>query len=211
MNNTSGKRRKNLEKFLNTSGSREKKNKTISNNSKEKHQYKYEYSNVKKDCQYNIHTIQNDDEGKNILIGLIKEGLISVDEFEFDEKKFDINNLNYKDINLEKILQKLLFLNKSLKNTQNERKKLENEQTNYLNTYNESKISNISHQENNSKGKDPNNNSINNNINDVKVNLRGKGNNGDANKFNEILKKYEDDLKFLEELIVTNNNYDEFK
>ena len=206
MNNTSGKRRKNLEKFLNTSGSREKKNKTISNNSKEKHQYKYEYSNV-----YNIHTIQNDDEGKNILIGLIKEGLISVDEFEFDENKFDINNLNYKDINLEKILQKLLFLNKSLKNTQNERKKLENEQTNYLNTYNESKISNISHQENNSKGKDPNNNSINNNINDVKVNLRGKGNNGDANKFNEILKKYEDDLKFLEELIVTNNNYDEFK
>ncbi len=211
MNNTSGKRRKNLEKFLNTSGSKEKKNKTISNNSKEKHQYKYEYSNVKKDYQYNIHTIQNDEEGKNILIGLIKEGLISVDEFEFDENKFDINNLNYKDINLEKILQKLLFLNKSLKNTQNERKKLENEQTNYLNTYNESKISNISHQENNSKGKDTNNNSINNNINDVKVNLRGKGNNGDANKFNEILKKYEDDLKFLEELIVTNNNYDEFK
>ena len=228
MNNTSGKPKRKLEKFLTTSRSREK-NKTISklntsnlnndtspNNSSEKRQYKYEYANVKKDYINNISTIKNDEEGKNILVGLVKEGLISIDEPELDESKIDINNLKYKEINLEKLFQKLLFLNKSLNSSQNERKKLENEQNTFLNAVNETKSNNESKDMEQEK-----NNDINNNKRNMRVNLREKENNEDIgddtigknrNNFNEILKKYEEDLKFFEDLISNNNNnYNEFK
>ena len=223
MNKTSGKPKRKLEKFLNTSGSREKKNKTISklnisnikkdtspNNSSEKKRYKYEYTNIKRDYMNNISTIKNNEEEKNIIGGLIKEGLISLDEPEFDENKIEIRNLKYKEINLEKIFQKLLFLNKSLKNTQTERKKLENEQNTFLDAVNENKKSNES------KNIDKNNNidNVKNNIKDIKAELIQKENNGDNfdnKKFNEILKRYEEDLKFFGDLIITNNNYEEFK
>ena len=223
MNNTSGKPKRKLEKFLNTSGSHEKKNKTISklnisnikkdtspNNSSEKKRYKYEYTNANIDYMNNISTIKNNEEEKNIIAGLIKEGLISLDEPEYDENKIDIRNLKYKEINLDKIFQKLLFLNKTLKNTQTERKKLENEQNTFLDAVNENKKSN----EYKDIDKYNNINNDKNNRRDIKAEVIQKDNNEDnidKKKFDEILKRYEEDLKFLGDLMIANNNYEEFK
>ena len=158
----------------------------------------------------NISTIKNNEEEKNIIAGLIKEGLISLDEPEYDENKIDIRNLKYKEINLDKIFQKLLFLNKTLKNTQTERKKLENEQNTFLDAVNENKKSN----EYKDIDKYNNINNDKNNRRDIKAEVIQKDNNEDnidKKKFDEILKRYEEDLKFLGDLMIANNNYEEFK
>ena len=212
--NDSERAKRKLEKFLNTSGSKEKNKNRINfnninkdnslNNSSEKKKYKYEYSNLKRDYA-NINLIKNDDEEKNILLGLIKEGLISLHDLDEsklkNDDKIDINNIKYKEINIEKIIQKLIFLNKSLKKTQNERMKLENEQNLFLNEVNGNKLNNIYRQDNNNK-----NIYINNNYkNAVNNKLSGKYN------YNDILKKYNDDLKYFGELIIYNNNSNEFK
>ena len=214
--NTSAKSKRKLEKFINSSGSRDKnKKKDInrlnlsgsnkdnnSNNSKEKRKYKYEYSNLRGNDYTN--TLSDEEEEKNILSGLIKEGFISLDEnnenlFKND-KNFNIDKLSFKEVDFEKILQKIIFLNKSLKNTQSERKKLENEYNIYSNTLNESKSNTISYQEKDNLTK--------NNIN--KIEIKEKNNTIPKYNYSSILKKYEDDLQFFKELIQV-NNLDEFK
>ena len=193
MNNSEKPKRK-LEKFLNSSGNKEKNKNRLTfnninkdnslNNSSENKKYKYEYSNLKGDYA-DINLNKNDDEEKNILLGLVKEGLISLDNLEESElknnDKIDINNIKYKEVKLEKIMKKLIFLNKSLKDTKNERMKLENEQNTFLNAIN------------------------NNYKNDVNNNIKKNYN------FNDILKKYNNDLKYFEEIIISNKNSDDFK
>ena len=102
--NSSGKSKRKLEKFLNNN--REKNEDKDSyklntnsysrnnNNSYEKKKYQYEYSNAKpKDID--INSIKNDDDEKNILIGLINEGLVSLNEFSenylLESQEYDIN------------------------------------------------------------------------------------------------------------------------
>ena len=209
--NTSAKSKRKLEKFVNSSGSRDKnKNKDINklnlsgsnkdnnfNNSTEKRKYKYEYSNLRGNDYTN--TLSDEEEEKNILSGLIKEGFISMDEYNENQfkndKNFNIDKLSFKEVDFEKILQKIIFLNKSLKNTQSQRKKMENEYNIYSNTLNESKSNTISYQE-----KD---NLIKNNIN--KIEIKEKSNTIPKYNYSNILKKYEDDLKFFKELIQANN------
>lgn len=221
---TSKKNKKKLEKFLNNNNSRDKnkdqennklnfnninKDSGSINNSCEKKKYQYEYSNSKMN-HINL-DMKNDEEEKNILLGLVKEGLISLDELSEnrlkDERNYDINNIKFKDINIGNILQKIIFLNKSLNNTHLEILKLENEHNTFTNAINESKSNSIS-QDNNSINKEINNND--NTEYNYKINNDIIINNN--NKSKEILKKYEDDLKFFTELINSlNNNYEEFK
>ena len=209
--NTSAKSKRKLEKFVNSSGSRDKnKNKDINklnlsgsnkdnnfNNSTEKRKYKYEYSNLRGNDYTN--TLSDEEEEKNILSGLIKEGFISMDEYNENQfkndKNFNIDKLSFKEVDFEKILQKIIFLNKSLKNTQSERKKLENEYNIYSNSLNESKSNTISYQEKDNLTK--------NNIN--KIEIKEKNNTIPKYNYSSILKKYEDDLKFFKELIQANN------
>ena len=204
--------KKKFEKFINYTGGRDKQkdreiNKININtditNSSEKKKYQYEYSN-RKDDKIDLNLIKNDEEEKNILFNLIKEGLLSLDELSEidlkDDKKYDIHNLQFKDINMEKILKKILLLNKSLKDTKLEIKKLENEENTFSDAINESRQNTIS--QNNKDIKD---------IKDFKEkeNNNNKYYNG---KSNDILKKYEEDLKFLNQLINENdNNFDEIK
>ena len=92
---------------------------------------------------------------------------------------------------MEKILKKILLLNKSLKDTKSEIKKLENEENTFSDAINESRQNTLS--QNNKDNKEKVNNS--------------KYYNG---KSNDILKKYEEDLKFLNELMNENDqNIDE--
>ena len=103
-----------------------------------------------------------------------------------------------------------MFLNKTLKNTQTERKKLENEQNTFLDAVNENKKSN----EYKDIDKYNNINNDKNNRRDIKAEVIQKDNNEDnidKKKFDEILKRYEEDLKFLGDLMIANNNYEEFK
>ena len=199
-NNTASatRNKKKFEKFINYTGGRDKqKDREINidiTNSSEKKKYQYEYSN-RKDDKIDLNLIKNDEEEKNILFGLIKEGLLSLDELSEielkDDKKYDIHNLQFKDINMEKILKKILLLNKSLKDTKSEIKKLENEENTFSDAINESRQNTLS--QNNKDNKEKVNNS--------------KYYNG---KSNDILKKYEEDLKFLNELMNENDqNIDE--
>ena len=203
--NTSDKSKRKFEKFINSSSREKNRNKenklNISNiskdnnsyNSTEKRKYKYEYSNSKIN-DININVIKNDDEEKNILLGLIKEGLISIDELNENEI-FNINNIKLKEIDLEKIMKKIIFLNKSLKSTQAEKNRLKNEEYTFVNSIN--KKNNIKSNNNtDKKGK---------NVNIfINKDIYSKNN-------PDILKKYEDDLKYFTELINDNNKYDEFK
>ena len=118
-----------------------------------------------------------------------------------DDKKYDIHNLQFKDINMEKILKKILLLNKSLKDTKLEIKKLENEENTFSDAINESRQNTIS--QNNKDIKD---------IKDFKEKENNNNNKYYNGKSNDILKKYEEDLKFLNQLINENdNNFDEIK
>ena len=203
--NTSDKSKRKFEKFINSSSREKNRNKenklNISNiskdnnsyNSTEKRKYKYEYSNSKIN-DININVLKNDDEEKNILLGLIKEGLISIDELNENEI-FNINNIKLKEIDLEKIMKKIIFLNKSLKSTQAEKNRLKNEEYTFVNSIN--KKNNIKSNNNtDKKGK---------NVNIfINKDIYSKNN-------PDILKKYEDDLKYFTELINDNNKYDEFK
>ena len=216
--NSSGKSKRKLEKFLNNN--REKNEEKDSyklnsnsysrnnNNSYEKKKYQYEYSNLKQD-DIDINSIKNDSDEKNILSGLINEGIISLNELSenylLESQEYDINNLQFKDINYEKLIKKILFLNKSLKNTQNEKFKLESEHDTFSNAINESNLNN----KNNIYSPNENNNFINNNRNGTKYNIDlSKISN---TKSQEILKKYKEDLNFFSDLIKINNNCDEFK
>ena len=213
--NTTGKAKRKFEKFINTSNNSRENNKNkdfnklnISNISKEnksynnteKRRYQFEYSNSKKD-DINLNLIKNDEEEKNILLGLIKEGLISIDEPNENEIKnntaYDIDNIKINEFDLEKIMKKILFLNKSLKNAQMEKYKLKNEENVFLNAIDKDNLNkNI-----NNIGKNENENNINIIIN------KESSNKNDL----EILKKYEHDLNYITELIKTNNDYNEFK
>ena len=216
--NSSGKSKRKLEKFLNNN--REKNedkdsyklnNNSYSrnnNNSYEKKKYQYEYSNAKQE-DIDINSIKNDDDEKNILIGLINEGLVSLNELSenylLESQEYDINNLQFKDINYEKLIKKIIFLNKSLKNTQNERFKLESEHETFSNAINESNLNNKINMY-----------SQNENSNFINQNRNGTNNNIDLSKTNnmksqEILKKYIEDLNYFSDLININNNCDEFK
>ena len=96
-------------------------------------------------------------------------------------------------------------MNKSLKNTQNEKFKLESEHDTFSNAINESNLNN----KNNIYSPNENNNFINNNRNGTKYNIDlSKISN---TKSQEILKKYKEDLNFFSDLIKINNNCDEFK
>ena len=216
--NSSGKSKRKLEKFLNNN--REKNEEKDSyklnsnsysrnnNNSYEKKKYQYEYSNVKPE-DININSIKNGDDEKNILIGLINEGLVSLNELSenylLESQEYDINNLQFKDINYEKLIKKIIFLNKSLKITQNEKFKLESEYDTFSNAINESNLNNKI----NMYSQNENNNFINQNRNGTNYNIDlSKTNNM---KSQEILKKYVEDLNYFSDLIKINNNCDEFK
>ena len=96
-------------------------------------------------------------------------------------------------------------MNKSLKNTQNEKFKLESEHDTFSNAINESNLNN----KNNIYSQNENNNFNNNNRNGTKYNIDlSKISN---TKSQEILKKYKEDLNFFSDLIKINNNCDEFK
>lgn len=220
---TSGKSRRNVEKFLNNSKENNKireinkinfsninKNNNSNSNSTEKRRYQYEYSNSKRNDNINLNSIKNDEDEKNILLGLIKEGFITLDELSekelYNDKKYDINNLQFKNINLEKIINKIIFLNKSLKNTQAQRIQLENERNTFINAINECNPNN--------KNSLQINNNIKKDINDDNNNLKGSFQINDKNDnmiSKEIIKRYENDLNYFEELIKENNNFDDFK
>ena len=207
----SEKSKKKLEKFLNSSrekGADKDKlnfNNNRNNNIRQQRKYQYEYSNAKQ-TEMKLNLIKNDDEEKNILLGLVKEGLITLNDYNQlqENQPYDINNIQFKEINLQKLMEKILFLNKTLKNTQAEKNNLENEHDTFMNAINESKRNsriNIDSQDNNNNKYMINNNYIN----------MDNTNNNYINSQNILLKKYEDDLNYFNDLIKTNNNNDEFK
>ena len=84
---------------------------------------------------------------------------------------------------------------------------MENERNTFINAINECNSSN--------KNSFQINNNIQKDINDDNYNLKGSfeinGNDNDNRKSKEILKRYENDLNYFEELIKENNNFDNFK
>ena len=142
--------------------------------------------------------LNNNIDEKNLIKELINEGVISLEKKEEqNEDVFDINNI--KDMNYEKMFKKIIDLNRSLKSLQIDKYRLSNEKNMFVNGFNENA------QKRNDLDKDLNfiknyNYSTDDNLSDNRKYL--------CNTYNKekLLKQYEEDLNFFNELLLEFNN-----
>jgi len=134
----------------------------------------------------------------NQIKELIDEGVISIEKKENQEKSaFDINNI--KEMNYEKMFTKIIELNRALKRLHMDKYRLKNEKNIFLNGFNENA------EKRNDIDKDLNflknyNYSNDDNFSDNRKYL--------CNTYNKekLLKQYEEDLNFFNELLLEFNN-----
>ncbi len=147
-----------------------------------------ENNNINKNIAKNVLNMNNIQ-----LDGLINEGIISLKDYKKEKQNIlDINNIESMDY--EKILKKIMGLNSSLKSLEKEKFRLNNEKSVFLNGFNESNY------KRNDNLKDLNffqnfNYSNDDNYSDNKRYLSNTHNK------NDLLKQYEDDLNFFNDLI----------
>ena len=146
----------------------------------------------------NINIIEKDKSyTENQIKELIDEGVISIEKKETQsENVFDINNI--KEMNYEKMFKKIIELNRALKKLQIDKYRLKNEKNIFLNGFNENS------EKRNDIGKDLNflknyNYSNDDNFSDNRKYL--------CNTYNKekLLKQYEEDLNFFNELLLDFN------
>ena len=133
----------------------------------------------------------------NQIKELIDEGVISIEKKENQEESaFDINNI--KEMNYEKMFTKIIELNRALKRLHMDKYRLKNEKNIFLNGFNENS------EKRNDIGKDLNflknyNYSNDDNFSDNRKYL--------CNTYNKekLLKQYEEDLNFFNELLLDFN------
>ena len=142
--------------------------------------------------------LNNNIDEKNLIKELINEGVISLEKKEEqNEDVFDINNI--KDMNYEKMFKKIIDLNRALKSLQIDKYRLSNEKNMFVNGFNE----NV--QKRNDLDKD---------LNFMKnYNYSNDDNLSDNRKYlcitynkEKLLKQYEEDLNFFNELLLEFNN-----
>ena len=134
---------------------------------------------------------------ENQIKELIDEGVISIEKKETQsENVFDINNI--KEMDYEKMFKKIIELNRALKKLQIDKYRLKNEKNIFLNGFNENS------EKRNDIGKDLNflknyNYSNDDNFSDNRKYL--------CNTYNKekLLKQYEEDLNFFNELLLDFN------
>ena len=134
----------------------------------------------------------------NQIKELIDEGVISIEKKENQEESaFDINNI--KEMNYEKMFTKIIELNRALKRLHMDKYRLKNEKNIFLNGFNENA------EKRNDIDKDLNflknyNYSNDDNFSDNRKYL--------CNTYNKekLLKQYEEDLNFFNELLLEFNN-----
>ena len=204
---SSSKSKKSVAKFINSD--KEKKNNNKINNSLSNNKSINSNNENKDDKNINIKEFNNlDNENNNInkniaknvlnmnniqIDGLINEGIISLKDYKKEKQNIlDINNVENMDY--EKILKKIMDLNSSLKSLEKEKFRLNNEKSVFLNGFNESNY------KRNDNLKDLNffqnfNYSNDDNYSDNKRYLSNTHNK------NDLLKQYEDDLNFFNDLI----------
>ena len=204
---SSSKSKKSVAKFINSD--KEKKNNNKINNSLSNNKSINSNNENKDDKNINIKEFNNlDNENNNInkniaknvlnmnniqIDGLINEGIISLKDYKKEKQNIlDINNIDNMDY--EKILKKIMGLNSSLKSLEKEKFRLNNEKSVFLNGFNESNY------KRNDNLKDLNffqnfNYSNDDNYSDNKRYLSNTHNK------NDLLKQYEDDLNFFNDLI----------
>ena len=146
----------------------------------------------------NINIIEKDKSyTENQIKELIDEGVISIEKKETQsENVFDINNI--KEMDYEKMFKKIIELNRALKKLQIDKYRLKNEKNIFLNGFNENS------EKRNDLGKDLNflknyNYSNDDNFSDNRKYL--------CNTYNKekLLKQYEEDLNFFNELLLDFN------
>ena len=146
----------------------------------------------------NINIIEKDKSyTENQIKELIDEGVISIEKKETQsENVFDINNI--KEMDYEKMFKKIIELNRALKKLQIDKYRLKNEKNIFLNGFNENS------EKRNDIGKDLNflknyNYSNDDNFSDNRKYL--------CNTYNKekLLKQYEEDLNFFNELLLDFN------
>ena len=147
----------------------------------------------------NINIIEKDKNyTENQIKELIDEGVISIEKKETQsENVFDINNI--KEMDYEKMFKKIIELNRALKKLQIDKYRLKNEKNIFLNGFNENS------EKRNDIGKDLNflknyNYSNDDNFSDNRKYL--------CNTYNKekLLKQYEEDLNFFNEILLEFNN-----
>ena len=147
----------------------------------------------------NINIIEKDKSyTENQIKELIDEGVISIEKKETQsENVFDINNI--KEMDYEKMFKKIIELNRALKKLQIDKYRLKNEKNIFLNGFNENA------EKRNDIDKDLNflknyNYSNDDNFSDNRKYL--------CNTYNKekLLKQYEEDLNFFNELLLEFNN-----
>ena len=185
-----------VDKFINI----ENENKT--NNILEKVKYKNDIlseNNISQNENNNINIIEIEKSCNNNQIKeLIDEGVISIEKKEsLEDSVFDINNI--KEMNYEKMFTKIIELNRALKRLHMDKYRLKNEKNIFLNGFNENA------EKRNDIGKDLNflknyNYSNDDNFSDNRKYL--------CNTYNKekLLKQYEEDLNFFNELLLEFNN-----
>ena len=208
--NSSSRSKKSLEKFVNSDKDRnsaeqiidnlnnnnQNNNKFINNkNQNNTDDYLFEY-NISKDEKdnMNIKKVSEKYNSNNIMKELIREGIISIKQNNNQKTPLlDINNIE--SVNYEKILTKIISLNRNLNSLQAEKIRLNGQKEIFFNRFNE-----INQKTSNSQ-KDlisiPNikfKNEINNS--NKKENL---GNTGDKKA---LIKKYKNDLNFFNDILL---------
>jgi hypothetical protein len=171
---------------------------SINNNNKNndfKNDNSLGYNNLKIDN--NINKKRKEERNNNKIKELIDEKILSLKKKEDkNEISFDINNIN--DINYEKMFKKIIELNRTLKNLQVEKIRLKKEKNIFLNGFN------VNTQNRNGLGNELNllknyDYSNDDNYSDNKQYL--------CNTYNKegLLKQYEEDLNFFNDLIMEFN------
>jgi len=208
---SSEKSKKSVDKFINIEKERKtnkSKEKVKLNNNNDINFENSKNSDYKNDNLYekiislnennNINIIEKDKNyTENQIKELIDEGVISIEKKETQsENVFDINNI--KEMDYEKMFKKIIELNRALKKLQIDKYRLKNEKNIFLNGFNENS------EKRNDIGKDLNflknyNYSNDDNFSDNRKYL--------CNTYNKekLLKQYEEDLNFFNELLLDFN------
>lgn len=191
----SGKSKKNLKKFLYmnkvNSKEQEKSSSEVNNNlnasDSEERKNLFEYSNLKKNINENF----KDFDEKYILNELVKEGIITIDEEDKERNEYDLKDMKLKEVDIEKLMMKLININKSFNHIKHQNHELRSSQKT------------ISHKNNTSERN--NSNSYKNDIsNSESLSLRNK----DSFEQKNIVKIYEKDLNYFSDMI--KSNFEEF-
>ena len=201
---SSGKPIKSLEKFINSDrekNNNEKLNNILNNNNKSINSNKKIPDNANNNLiEYNKLNngknnldIKLDERNNNIINELIKEGIISLKKNKNSkESVFDINNIE--EMNYEKMLKKIIDLNRSLKSIKEGKHRLNNEKNIF------SKELNEINQKRNIDEKEA--------IAFSNINFKNNDNYSDKKEYilnddtkEELLKQYKNDLDFFNELI----------